>query len=142
MSDGTLECVRDGAVLRLTLNRPDRRNSLSHSIHPIGEAEFGVIDTGHSCLRVFRNDLSPSYVLEPLAPWEDLPPDAIHLNDFAVTPCGIVASCFDYRPWRKMQAELSWERWCRGGYGLALNLTGDRGAGRCARRGPCWWSIR
>lgn len=32
MSDGTLECVRDGAVLRLTLNRPDRRNSLSHSM--------------------------------------------------------------------------------------------------------------
>ena len=32
MSDGTVECVRDGAVLRLTLDRPERRNSLSHSM--------------------------------------------------------------------------------------------------------------
>lgn len=32
MSDGTVECVRDGAILRLTMNRPDRRNSLSHSM--------------------------------------------------------------------------------------------------------------
>ena len=32
MGDGTVECVREGAVLRLTLNRPDRRNSLSHNM--------------------------------------------------------------------------------------------------------------
>ncbi len=32
MTDGTVECVRDGAVLRLTLNRHDRRNSLSHNM--------------------------------------------------------------------------------------------------------------
>ncbi|HNM85035.1 MAG TPA: enoyl-CoA hydratase/isomerase family protein, partial [Mycobacterium sp.] len=32
MTDGTLECIRDGAILRLTLNRPERRNSLSHSM--------------------------------------------------------------------------------------------------------------
>ena len=32
MSDGAVGCLRDGAVLRLILNRPERRNSLSHSM--------------------------------------------------------------------------------------------------------------
>jgi len=142
---GALLVASDDTVRRFTPERvdsvelPGTQNSLSHSIHPIGQGEFGVIDTGHSCLRVFRDDLSPSRVLEPLAAWGDLPPDAIHLNDFAVTPRGIVASCFDYRPWRKVQAELSWECWCRGGYGLALNLTGDRGAG-AGRVVGCGWN--
>jgi 2-(1,2-epoxy-1,2-dihydrophenyl)acetyl-CoA isomerase len=30
--DGSVETVRDGAVLRVRLNRPDRRNSLSHAM--------------------------------------------------------------------------------------------------------------
>lgn len=30
--DGSVETVHDGAVLRITLNRPDRRNSLSHAM--------------------------------------------------------------------------------------------------------------
>jgi len=51
-----------------------------------------------------------------------------------VTPHGVLASCFDYRPWRKVREEISWEDWCSGGYGLVVNLTGDgqRGMGRIA----------
>jgi 2-(1,2-epoxy-1,2-dihydrophenyl)acetyl-CoA isomerase len=30
--DGSVEAVHDGAVLRITLNRPDRRNALSHAM--------------------------------------------------------------------------------------------------------------
>lgn len=109
-------------VNRISLSGP--HEALGHSVHLINEHEFGVVDTGNSAVRVFRKNLEPSYVLNPVAHWNDVPEDAIHLNDFAVTPFGILASCFGYRPWRSVQQSLSWEEWCRGGYGLILNLSG------------------
>ena len=61
---------------------------------------------------------------EPLKEWGEIPKDAIHLNDFAVTASGILASSFDYRPWRQTKEDITWDDWCTGGYGVILNLTG------------------
>ena len=54
---------------------------LAHSIHPVNEEMFGVIDTGHSALRVYKPDFSAHAMISPLAGWPQVPQDAIHLND-------------------------------------------------------------
>ncbi len=107
-------------------------DALAHSVHPITESHVGVVDTGNSCVVVLNRNGEVADAFSPLEAWGPVPHDAIHLNDFVVTPYGILASCFDYRPWRKVKEEISWTNWCSGGYGLVLNLTGDgdKGAGR------------
>lgn len=110
--------------------------SLAHSVHPIDEHTFGVIDTGDSCLRVYDDDGAHQRDLQPLAGWVRLPLDAIHLNDFAVTPWGIIASCFDFRPWRTVRQLANDEaRWASAGLGLLLELTALDGIGRIAACG-------
>ncbi len=103
---------------------------LLHSIHPINDTLIGAVDTGHSLLRVLNHQFEQVSAISPLATWQAAPPDAIHLNDFVVTPLGILASCFDYRPWRAVKDAQSFEDWCSGGYGLILNLTGFKEKGK------------
>ncbi|MCB0319748.1 MAG: hypothetical protein KDD60_02410 [Bdellovibrionales bacterium] len=110
------------AITHTVLQGP--HNPLAHSIHPLSPELFGVVDTGHSAVRVYDANLQLRQVMSPLAAWPHLPEDAIHLNDFVVTPFGMFASCFDYRPWRENRKQRSFQEWCSGGYGLILNLTG------------------
>ena len=101
-----------------------RYDALAHSVHVIDEDRFGVVDTGNSRVVGVNKRGEADVVYGPVDHWGDIPHDAIHLNDFAVTPHGMLASCFDYRPWRKVREDTSWEDWCTGGYGMILNLTG------------------
>ena len=125
----------DNCVRRLTnsgcqrIEMRGRYDALAHSVRVVGEDLIGVVDTGNSQVVVMKRDGQLGAILRPLEVWEDYPRDAIHLNDFAATPYGILASCFGYRPWRKVAENVSWEHWASGGYGLILNLTGADGKG-------------
>lgn len=112
-----------GALTRFSMPGPHK--NLLHSVHPLEGTGIGVIDTGNSRLLVFA-DLSDggnaraSVSFEPLEGWENVPQDAIHLNDFAATPRGLVASCFNYRPYRILSVpERPWQKM---DYGLLLSL--------------------
>lgn len=111
--------------------------SLLHSVHQISADTFGVVDTGHSCLRVVSRDFQRVETLSPLTGWGIPPHDAIHLNDFAATLQGIFATCFDYRPWRHAGEHLPRQYWDHAGFGLILRLTDsdDRPLGNVAACG-------
>lgn len=132
-SDNLLTCITSsGRLSRLIL--PGPHENLLHSVHPIGDTGIGVMDTGNSRLLVYTGSLcdladqtTPTVALsfEPLAGWENIPADAIHMNDFAVTPRGLVASCFNYRPYRTVA--LPSRPWQPLGYGLLLSLEKHKG---------------
>lgn len=103
--------------------------TLAHSVHVIDENLIGLVDTGNSQLLVINKKGKVKTIYNPVSHWGTLPPDAIHLNDFVVTPHGILASCFDYRPYQKVKNEVSWDKWSKGGYGVILSLTGEEGNG-------------
>ncbi len=116
------------------LDLPGSYKALAHGIHIIGNELFGVVDTGNSVVRIINGNGDEVKTYKPLESWGDIPHDAIHLNDFALTPFGFFASCFDYRPWRSswIKKQESFEDWCKSGYGVILNLSGDedKGVGR------------
>lgn len=107
-------------------------DALAHSVHVIDAETVGVVDTGNSRVILLNRQGQITGSLDPISHWGQVPHDAIHLNDFVLTLHGLLASCFDYRPWRKVKEHISWQDWCVGGYGLVLNLTGNgkTGAGR------------
>lgn len=117
-----------GALTRFSM--PGPHENLLHSIHPMEGIGIGVVDTGNSRLLVYGElsdggNATASVSFEPLEGWENVPQDAIHLNDFTVTPHGLVASCFNYRPYRLLTAP---ERpWQKRGYGLLLSLEKHHG---------------
>jgi len=100
-----------------------------HSIHPIGKGQLGLVDTGNSVIRIIDSMGKQVKKLSPLESWGDIPADVIHLNDFAVTPHGIIASCFDYRPYRKVREDIPWSKWCSQRYGILINVTGNHVVG-------------
>lgn len=104
-------------------------DSLCHSIRVMDGNVLGVVDSGNSQVVALAKQGEVTAIFRPLEFWEDYPLDAIHLNDFAATPTGILASSFGYRPWRKVSTSMPWERWASSGYGLVLNLTGKDGKG-------------
>lgn len=126
-ADNFVARVDGSGIQRLVMQGPYQ--PLAHSVHPIDNDHIGVVDTGHSCLRIIHRDLTSQRAISPVATWPKVPQDAIHLNDFVRTTFGIYASCFDYRPWRAIQEKSTFEEWCTGGYGLILNLTGHAGRG-------------
>jgi len=105
--------------------------SQGHSVHLIDKDTIGVADTGNSVIRLFSSTSEHLRDLAPVADWPQLPHDAIHLNDFAVTPHGIIASCFDIRPWRSVQARFGDRKtWSTSGLGVLLNVSDGNGSGR------------
>ena len=98
--------------------------SLTHSIHAINNNEIGITDTGNSCIRIFNKADKDIKILNPINHWTNIPHDALHLNDFTITPFGIIASCFDYRPWRGQKNNETWDDWCKGNYGILINASG------------------
>ncbi len=121
-SDNQLVTLSEQGRSAITLQGPYA--PLAHSVHPISNESYGVVDTGHSALRIYDTQGKLLQALNPVSSWGELPQDAIHLNDFVSTPFGIFASCFDYRPWRESRGEKTFREWCSGGYGLILNLSG------------------
>jgi hypothetical protein len=137
--DSDLWVSSDNRVVQLCSNGDGNVTTLSgphdpqlHSLHFINDNAVGVVDTGHSAVRIIDKCGQQIKTLNPVACWLEVPQDAIHLNDFVMTPYGLLASCFDYRPWRLIRELMPYEEWCTGGYGLILNLTGEphNGAGR------------
>ncbi len=129
-SDNFITRLTPSGAFRIELT--GEYESLAHSVRVIDDNLFGVADTGHSVIRIFNKTGEQVEILDPIGYWQDIPADAIHLNDFVLTPYGMLASCFDYRPWCLVRKETSWENWCSGGYGLIINLTGigNKGMGR------------
>jgi hypothetical protein len=104
---------------------PGPHPNLAHSVHVFPGMGVAVADTGNSRVLLYGFDLSGRIGFEPLEGWRHIPEDALHLNDAIWTPRGIVASCFNYRPFRSVQVE-GWS-WRDGGYGLILSLDKHRG---------------
>ena len=97
----------------------------------IDGSTFGVADTGNSVVRVYSTAFEHLTDLAPFSDWPQLPDDAVHLNDFAVTPYGIIASCFDFRPWRAVQSRFKDRKlWSTSGMGVLINISDGHGAGR------------
>jgi hypothetical protein len=127
-SDSKVTRMTPKGVFQTQLKGP--YEALAHSVHVIDEQTIGVVDTGNSRVVLLNRKGEPFNTLNPLSYWGDLPCDAVHLNDFTSTPFGILASGFDYRPWRNVREEITWDDWCSGGYGLVMNLTGDKEMGK------------
>ncbi len=110
---------------------PGNYKALAHGIHVISDDLFGVVDTGNSVVRIFNKKGEEVKTYNPLEFWGNIPHDAIHINDFVVTPFGVLASCFDYRPWRFSRKPIQerWEDWCNSGYGVIMNLSGHKNKG-------------
>ena len=128
-SDNTLTRMgADGSITRVS--PPGPHDNLLHSVHCLEGIGVGLMDTGNSRLLVYGDLNSPPISFEPLEGWENIPADAIHMNDFVRTPRGIVASCFNYRPYRTVAAPG--RVWQKMGYGLLLSLEKDdkRNVGR------------
>ena len=104
-------------------------DALMHSVHVMDDNLVGVVDTGNSQVHLLNKKGETEKTFNPVSQWGDIPKDAIHLNDFAVTPHGVLGSCFDYRPYKKVKDTEPWEKWCNGGYGVILNLDGGVGRG-------------
>jgi len=112
-----------GGISCIKLPGPHR--NLAHSVHVFQDMGVAVADTGNSRVLLYGFDLSAGISFEPLEGWPQPPEDALHLNDAIWTPHGIVASCFNYRPFRSVQIE-GWP-WRNKGYGLILSLEKFRG---------------
>lgn len=117
----------NGEIIRTAL--PGPHENLAHSVHVLEDLGIGVADTGNSRLLLFGPDRKAFLTLNPLEGWQDVPKDALHLNDFVLTPEGVVASCFNYQPFRAM--EFSGYRWQTGGHGLLLSLKRFQGRTLC-----------
>jgi hypothetical protein len=96
-------------------------SAASHSIHPMSNGRIGFADAGNNRIYRMSADGTSKKALNPLIGYPRVF-DAIHLNDFVETPIGILASCFDYRPWRIVKGRFP-EAWAVGGFGLILNIT-------------------
>lgn len=127
-TDDFLTRVTPSGYIRTRLN--GRHEALSHSVHVIEDDLVGIVDTGNTRVVGFNRKGEQEVEFEPLKEWGEIPKDAIHLNDFAVTASGILASSFDYRPWRQTKEDITWDDWCTGGYGVILNLTGNGVTGK------------
>ena len=130
--DGCLLIASDNFLIRMSaakgverLRLPGPHENLAHSVHALAGMGIGVADTGNSRVLLYGSDLTGYISFDPLESWGELPPDAIHLNDFVRTPRGLVASCFNYRPYRL--PEIPEYRWQDKGYGLLLSLDKIRG---------------
>ncbi|MCA9061229.1 MAG: hypothetical protein KDA85_22100 [Planctomycetaceae bacterium] len=124
--------VRFSESGQIEIQLPGPYPSMAHSVHPVNEKVLGVIDTGNSALHLFDRAGSMVDSITPFSAWGKLPPDAVHLNDIAVTQHGIIGSCFDHRPWRDSQRRMTWREWCEGSFGLLINLDGHAPCGRGA----------
>ena len=112
-----------GGITKIHLPGPHR--NFAHSVHVFPDMGIAVADTGNSRVLLYGFDLLGGISFDPLDGWPQVPEDALHLNDAIWTPRGIVASCFNYRPFRTVQME-GWS-WRDKGYGLILSLDKYRG---------------
>jgi len=123
-ADDTLTKISTTSGIHV-IKLPGPHRNLAHSAHVFPDMGIAVADTGNSRVLLYGFDLSGGISFEPLEGWPQLPEDALHLNDAIWTPHGIVASCFNYRPFRTVQVD-GWS-WRDKGYGLILSLEKYRG---------------
>ena len=123
-SDDTLTKISAiGGISSVRL--PGPYSNLAHSVHVFPDTGIALADTGNSRVLLYGFDLSGRIGFEPLEGWPQAPEDALHLNDAIWTPHGIIASCFNYRPFRSVQVE-GWS-WRDKGYGFLVSLEKYRG---------------
>ena len=101
--------------------------NLLHSVHVVADGLVGVADTGNSRIVVMDRSGTGAVAYDALGQWDDVPQDAIHINDFIPLEDGFLASCFHYQPFRDFKAELAPGEWKTGGFGLILELKKRRG---------------
>lgn len=110
-SDTVMQRVDDKEITRWDL--PGPHENLAHSIKPLGDDLLAVADTGNSRILLYSDDKHIS--LSPLEGWgNDLPIDAIHLNDFIPWRDGLLASAFNYQPfsfWNHSTFDWKEEGW-------------------------------
>ncbi len=108
-----------GEVKRFAL--PDAGLNEVHRVRVFKDRGIAVADSGNSRLLLFSRDFSSHVEYDALGGWRQRQPHVMHLNDAILTPRGIIASCFNYRPWRSIEGkEKSW--WRNQGHGLILSL--------------------
>lgn len=99
---------------------PGPHENLAHSVHVLPGLGIGIADTGNSRVLICDRDMKAVIPYSPVEGWKDIPPDALHLNDFVLTSRGMVVSCFNYQSFRYL--ETPGYRWQNRGYGLLLSL--------------------
>lgn len=120
-SDNILTRFRSDGRIRAADLR-GKYDALAHSVHRIDDNLAGVVDTGNSQFLIVDREGTIRARINPFKHWGEIPSDAVHMNDFAITPHGILASCFDYKPWRDVRGELGIEEWHGIAFGIIINI--------------------
>ncbi|MBQ3058847.1 MAG: hypothetical protein IJD16_00820 [Desulfovibrio sp.] len=107
-SDTVLQRVDAAGISRTGL--PGPHDNYAHSVKSLGDGLLGVADTGNSRVLLMGGGMK-ALSLSPLEGWgNDLPFDAIHLNDFVLWQDGLLISAFNHQPfsfWKK--SDLNWK---------------------------------
>lgn len=123
-TDAVVQRLNASGIQRISL--PGPHHNYAHSIKPLGEESLGVADTGNSRILVLHGE-KILMSLSPLEGWGggELPEDAIHLNDLVPWRDGLLASAFNYQPFKQ------WNRssfdWKREGWGCIYHLRRHEG---------------
>jgi len=128
---GALWAATDALVQRLDpsgiqrIRLPGPHHNYTHSVKPVGEDSLAVADTGNSRILLLHGEKCVAS-LSPLEGWEqELPEDAIHLNDFISWRDGLLASAFNYQPFR--QWKRSSFNWKAEGWGCLYHIRRHEG---------------
>ena len=78
---------------------PGPHGNFAHSIRRFGDM-IAIADTGNSRVLITDQELAHFVTFDPIEAWGDRPVDAIHINDMLVLDDEILASCFNYQPFR------------------------------------------
>lgn len=129
-ADNALLLASDNYLTRLApdeplqVRLPGPHHNLAHSIRPVKDGLFAVADTGNSRVVLVDSKLQSTLTYEPLTGLAAPPADAMHLNDIAVSPDALYASCFHFTPLPKQYTHFDWRDQ---GFGLVLELRRELG---------------
>ena len=93
-----------------------------HSVHPIGNELIAVANPANDCIQTVDREGNVVETVS-LRVEGDLRYDLYHLNDFTVTPYGILGTVFGYRPWRVFRDMVGLDKWSRIPLGMVINIS-------------------
>lgn len=116
-TDDSLQRVSKEGITKFSL--PGKYEHYAHSVHLIEKGQLGIADTGNSQIHLFDGKHFP-LSFSPIENWQDIPLDAIHLNDFLPWEGGLLCSAFSFQPF------TSWKKtafpWMKDGWGCLYYL--------------------
>ncbi|MBQ7585777.1 MAG: hypothetical protein IJU40_05975 [Desulfovibrionaceae bacterium] len=92
---------------------PGRYNNFAHSIKIAYDSHLGLADTGNSQIHLFDGQ-NFTLSFSPLECWNEIPIDAIHVNDFLPFNQGMLVSAFSYQPftaWKSTSFDWKHDGW-------------------------------